>query len=242
MPKSRFQRAVAEWADRHVPPVLLKHHIALRNWRRGEAELRLLPALVAPHRLAVDVGAHRGAYTYFLARLCRGVHAFEPQPRWAEFLRRAYGANVTVHACALAEASGRARLSFPGAATQSARLDGPGPDGIEVDVRRLDDFGLDDVGFVKIDAEGAELRVLRGATGTLARCRPRLLVEVEARHVQGPIDVVFTAIEDLGYRGRYWYQGRWHPACGFSFESLQYARLRGDRRQAYINNFVFDPV
>ena len=49
-------------------------------------------------------------------------------------------------------------------------------------MRRLDDLALGDVGFVKIDVEGHELAVLRGAAETLQRNRPPLLVEAEERH------------------------------------------------------------
>ncbi|MCC7410516.1 MAG: FkbM family methyltransferase [Gammaproteobacteria bacterium] len=229
-------------ADAVVPARLLKYSIAWRNWRRGEAEIHLLGTLVDGRRDAVDVGAYRGAYTFFLARLARAVHAFEPQPDCARFLRRAYGRRVQVHECALADTTGSARLELRGGPqSQAARLGAPAAAGIDVTLERLDDFGLDDVGFMKIDAEGAEERILRGARGTLARSRPVLLVEIEQRHLDKPIQSVFEYIQDLGYHGWFLLAGELHDLAQFSVDSLQAARLRGDRSRPYVNNFIFRP-
>jgi FkbM family methyltransferase len=64
----------------------------------------------------------------------------------------------------------------------------------EVEVRRLDDLGLEP-GFVKVDVEGAELPVLRGLAETLRRQRPVVLLEWSK---------AFAAVEeflaDLDYR------------------------------------------
>jgi FkbM family methyltransferase len=45
------------------------------------------------------------------------------------------------------------------------------------EVKQLDPFSFTDVDFLKIDCEGYELEVLKGATETLARCRPAIIVE-----------------------------------------------------------------
>lgn len=228
-----------------LPPRVRKYLIAQRNWRRGEPEIRLLRQLVDPHRAAVDVGAHMGAYTFFLSRLCRRVHAFEPLAECAAFLRAAYGPHVEVHACALSDHSGQARLLTGGAGVaQTARLGeaGAGEPAVTVEVRRLDEFELGEVGFVKIDAEGAECAVLRGAAGLLARCRPVLLVEIEERHVGERFAGELAFVESLGYRGSFLLEGALQPLARFDLETLQRARLRGDRSRPYINNFVFEPL
>jgi FkbM family methyltransferase len=51
---------------------------------------------------------------------------------------------------------------------------------IEIDLRRLDELGLDPA-FVKIDVEGAELGVLEGLRETLERCHPVLMIERSER-------------------------------------------------------------
>ena len=49
---------------------------------------------------------------------------------------------------------------------------------IPVTVRSIDSYGFDDVDFIKIDVEGAEMGVLRGAGETIKRCRPAVQMEI----------------------------------------------------------------
>ena len=48
-----------------------------------------------------------------------------------------------------------------------------------VQVRRLDEFGISKVDFIKIDVEGHELEVLKGGAATIEASRPILLIEIE---------------------------------------------------------------
>ena len=92
-----------------------------------------------------------------------------------------------------------------------------------VPVRRLDGFGLTDVTSIKLDAEGAEGDVLRGAAETLARCRPVLSVEIEERHCVGSTRAVPRFLARLGYRGFYEFYGDWRPVEDFDPLALQRA-------------------
>jgi hypothetical protein len=47
----------------------------------------------------------------------------------------------------------------------------------DIPSKRLDDFGLNDVDMIKIDVEGWEFEVLKGAEQTIRRCQPILMVE-----------------------------------------------------------------
>lgn len=252
--ETKEKRPLIRWvrriSQRWVPPRLLKYSIALRNFRRGEPEIRLLPELVPRGRVAVDVGAYLGAYTFFLQRLASHVHTFEPQPFCAEFLHRAYPKGVTVHPVAVAEREDTGYFCLPAAEgvaySQAGRLsDEPpiiGERYYPIRLVPLDGLDLGDVGFLKIDAEGAEERVLLGAKDLLARCRPVLLVEIEERHhPQRDLREIFAAIEGRGYRGGFLWCGEVRPLAEFSLEEMQRARLRGDRQKPYINNFIFRP-
>ncbi|RME33164.1 MAG: FkbM family methyltransferase [Gammaproteobacteria bacterium] len=239
--KRRFREGMRRLGREHLPPLLYRYPIALRNWRRGEPEIRLLPSLVRPGSVAVDVGAFLGAYTFFLRRLAGHVHAFEPQPACARFLRRAYPRRVTVHECALSDHAGRAALHGGEGPDQGARIGEENGRGRMVELKRLDDFALEEVGFIKIDAEGCESKVLKGADLTLRRWRPVLLVEIEQRHLEVPIAEVFREVRELGYRGSFLCLGERLPLDRFSLEAHQLARLQGDRSRPYINNFIFEP-
>lgn len=63
----------------------------------------------------------------------------------------------------------------------------------------LDDLDLGDIGFIKIDVEGFEARVIDGACETIARCRPVMLIEIEEKHTGEPPSVLIERIVALGY-------------------------------------------
>ncbi len=128
--------------------------------------------------LVVDVGANVGFYTMRQARRGARLVAIEPHPGAARRLanaarRNGFGDLVRIENCAAGAAEGEALLSV-GITTLAATTGGPVAGERErhhVRVRTLDAI-LDRAGRVdlmKIDAEGAEVDILRGATRTLAR-------------------------------------------------------------------------
>jgi FkbM family methyltransferase len=156
------------------------------HWDRHVIEL--LAPYVEPGTLALDVGASLGLWSLPLARAARAGGArlwcFEPNPEnlpWLEANLAANGlAGVTeVHAVALGSRPGTARLGYrEHGGGNGALLDLAGVATVEVAVRRLDDVELPGrVSFVKMDVEGFELEVLRGARALIARDRPAIFGE-----------------------------------------------------------------
>jgi len=192
-----------------LPGRLSMRRILRKKLRRGERELHLLPFLVDRSRIALDVGAHRGVFTHLLARHCPHVHAFEPNPKNHRWLARHLPANATAHRVALCDETGEARFHLPasrhGWSNQGGSLSDRAAQGehrtFTVPTQRLDDLDLPPVGFVKIDVEGAETRVLAGGRDLLARDRPALLVEMEERHTGERIEASIARVESLGYAG-----------------------------------------
>lgn len=139
-----------------------------------------------PTRACADVGANVGKVTRFLAeRTARRVYAFEPSPANYAALEENTSnlPNVVLHAVALADYRGSGE--FVGGGTVTGHLTASGR-GVreQVRVERLDEVLDGDVGLVKIDVEGGELAVLRGATRLLEECRPLLAVEVIDGHLR----------------------------------------------------------
>jgi len=244
--------SAVDFAMRHGPPALVWRAIAWRNYWFGEVELRLLRRLADRNRGAVDVGAHKGVYTYHLARLCPYVWAYEPNPRMAGFLSAACGPSVTVRNVAVSDRAGCASLRIPlqdgtpneGRAGLCAASVGERGEALEIPVRtvRLDEEGLKGIGFIKIDVEGHELAVLRGGEGLIRSDRPVLLVEVEQRHIRAPIGEVLGEIEELGYVGFFFLGSRMRGLREFDPAVHQRARDVDRRRpKIYVNNFVFVP-
>jgi FkbM family methyltransferase len=158
--------------------------------RRGRYERRLgmlLARLVRPDDHICDVGAHIGAVSLALAALAPAgrVDAFEPSPTSAALLAgnaRANGlGNVHVHQLAMLDTPGPAHLRrtpFSAGSFVAAAEDGLAE---PVAATSLDawaaETGLERLDLLKLDVEGAELRVLAGAAATLARHRPTIVVE-----------------------------------------------------------------
>lgn len=113
----------------------------------------------------------------------------------------------------------------------------------QVPVKTLDalceEMKIHDVLFVKIDVEGHEHNVLRGATKTLAAWHPVLLIEIEQRHHLEPVGEVFAWIRTQGYSGFFYdaQQALLIPIEQFAVESDQ--RLDNHGNTNYINNFYF---
>jgi FkbM family methyltransferase len=232
--------------------------LRLRRWirhqiRTGEPELRLVGQLMKDSGTVVDVGANAGIYSAMALQRRRWVAAFEPVPEEAARLRHMIGTRGIVHQVALSDRCGEAILHVPyvkdaGAVTTRSSLEAnvdtdlPHRD-IEVKLATLDSFGLSDIAFIKIDVEGHELSVLKGAVETINRSRPNLLVEVEESRVPGCFEAVSDFFISLDYRG-FWFDGdemrsieKFQPAV------QQAGRPKfGERRlPGYINNFIWLP-
>ena len=187
----------------------------LRRELRDEHALHvLLSAILRADSNAVDVGANEGAVLEAIVRIApAGRHiAFEPIPDLHEQLRSRFPA-VEVRRAALSDVaestelfhvldapaySGlRQREDLPPSATEVRR--------IPVHTERLDDIVAEDYvpRLIKIDVEGAELNVLRGAAETIRRHRPFVVFE----HGAGGADLygskpteVFDLLGEAGLR------------------------------------------
>lgn len=201
-------------------------------------EITFLTALHRPGTL-VDVGAHEGLLALALAQLPGArVLAFEPlSPARGQLSAAAAGLpQLGIRPEALGDAPGWQDLSIPvldgvpqwqWASTAKSYAAHEGP---RLAVRRervpvipLDSLGLTDVTAIKIDAEGAEYAVLRGARDTLARCRPVLTLELEERHAEGCTWAVPAFLDALGYETAFAHGGRWHPMHALHRPTMQRA-------------------
>jgi FkbM family methyltransferase len=152
----------------------------------------------------VDVGAHLGTHSIWFAAMCPStrVHSFEPVSRYAEVVRRNVAANalgdkVTVHQTGLGAESGQAsnymsvehQIGFVDDARQGVTETFP--------VLRMDDVVQGAVALIKLDVEGMEVEVLRGATRILAEHRPIIFAEAQDVAEAKAIAVLLAA---FGYR------------------------------------------
>ncbi|CAM3186564.1 FkbM family methyltransferase [Mycobacterium colombiense] len=231
----------------------------LQRLGQSRPDIRLVASLCDPRLISVDIGADLGEFTIAMLASSRSVIAFEPRPAQARDLTTMFGvvgAAVRVEAVALSDEPGvtamRVVASEPGRSTIEAGnklgdVDGGNIESIDVPVRRLDDLHLTDIGLIKIDVEGHELAVLRGATETLARHRPAVVVEAEERHHPDSIAQITRLLHGLGYAGYFDLDGVRRPIREFDPARHQDPANVGSQedgwagRGVYVNNFVFLP-
>jgi len=225
-------------------------------WRIGyfDPELRLLPYICDRNKVSIDVGASGGSYTVHLLTQSRKCYSFEPRPdavaRLVKRLTARAHPRLRVEAVALSDVTGDSQLRV--------LIDDKGRSSIEkanpveqfgtveilnVPTRRLDDYdAIEPVGCIKIDVEGHEDAVLRGAKRILLRDHPSLIIEIEERHKRHSVSTVNAFLEELGYKGFFFRHDRLIPIQLFKIQEHQdTSNIANDanRRQNYVNNFVF---
>jgi len=182
-------------------------------------------------------------YAAEMAHYAGKVLAFEANPNAAAFTARVAARNVEVINVALSSAPGRATLKIPLNAKgrgidELATIETANPQHLgaaqcaEIEMKRLDDFAIENCSFIKIDVEGHEESVLDGAAGLIATQRPVLLVELN---------------EDYNPGGLFLSHGRLHPIAQFDrgvhqdLELLKYPRHKLPKGREFINNLLFIP-
>jgi FkbM family methyltransferase len=206
-------------------------HIRFKDdFEKGEQSFLL--GFLQPGMVVLDIGAHQGLYTLLASREVvpdGQVISFEPSPRelqrlrWNLLLNRC--PNVRMEPLALGSDEGAADLFVclgletgcnslrPPAVSEATKP-------IKVSITTLDNYcqkaGIDVVDFVKLDVEGAEMEVLRGARRLLSR-KPRPVIMCELADVRTePWGYRSSMIyEDLAAWGYHWFSiapdGRLEP-------------------------------
>ena len=212
-------------------------------------EHKFVECFLKPGMVMVDAGAHHGFYTLLAAKKVgpQGkVIAFEPSPRelrrlrWCLVLNRCR--NVQIEPVALGSSEGVADLFVClGKETGCNSLRPPAVSEalskVSVAVTTLDCFlqrsGIQKVDLIKIDVEGAELEVLRGA-GELLQRRPRPIICCEVQDLRTKpwgyrAKEIIKLLSSYGY---YW------------FEPLREGKLKmiSIDKEDFENNFIAVPA
>lgn len=181
-----------------------------------EPELTFLSKFLEPGETFVDAGANCGLFTVAGARIVGSsgrVLAFEPGPSVLPMLEQNVSQNdlkqVSVQRCGLGAESGKVRLyEHPHGASSATLGCAPGSETpfVEIEIDTLDAIlarlGVERVHTIKMDVEGAEELILRGASGLLAKQRPRVLFEINPEAIQNlslKVDGAWNILADLGY-------------------------------------------
>lgn len=225
-------------------------------WRKTAmgGEFDHLAQFVDPSKAAVDVGALLGQYSLTLSALSSRCLCIEPLQKYA-FLAKVLPSNCKVCTVAAGEKLGRGVLRTPDHNYGlSSLLDNEWLNRAEVVTQQetviepLDEimareFPDQSIGFVKVDVEGYEVSVLRGATHLLETQRPRLQIEIGPENLHA----VQELLGGYGYIGLFYFEARLHeigqfdrnihlnPANAWTPENTRFDLER------YVVNFFFIP-
>ena len=186
----------------------------------AEGEMVLLSNILAPGDQVVEAGANIGTHTIPLARLVGPtgrVWALEPQMLIYQILCANLALNEIENVEPLHAAGGTTpgstlipRVGYGTTINFAAISTGTGGDSVRVVA--IDEFALQRCKLLKVDVEGHEIEVLKGAEHTIRRLRPCLFVEDEKPAKHQPL---MALLRDYGYRA--W----WHCAPIFSGENFR---------------------
>jgi len=230
----------------------LKKRIIRSINKHLEEEMQIVQELCSTDKISLDVGVFRGAYSYLLSKHSLKVVGFEANPIMFKYLDRNLTSiikNLELYNLALSNDEGDVELKIPlrkksffkvnfedyyecGLATISKEnnLDGKEIHIFNIKKARLDSFQFNNkVGFIKIDVEGHEQKVLEGSVKILEKNQPNLLVEIEERHRKLNPDYTISFLKEIGYQ------------C-FVFDEAKLIEVKTYRDFPLKNNFIFKKI
>lgn len=204
------------WANEDIGKKL----IVLRSFEKNETDA--FKKLIHSGDVCVDVGGNVGYFSLNFAKLCGNdglVHTFEPIKQNAILIELANilnkFRNISVYRAALSDSEGEITLTVPELDGAYAYIQNSenGKPGEKVQCLTLDSFadqnGINRIDIIKIDVEGAEEKVLRGAINVLSdkSRRPRVimveLVNDFLNRFDSSIDNVLEYLNNFGYEPFY---------------------------------------
>lgn len=237
---------LTKWIAKRVPASLLYHILIRRSTIPEQAIFKAGFAAADPAKLALDIGANRGIVSWCMSKRFAQVHSFEPNAELGDFLAKVLPSNCILHRCALSDQPGESELAL--ALEGGVPIHGKGkileaPAAAEnfslqkIKLETLDGQKLTGpIGFIKIDVEGHEEKVIRGGMETLRKHRPVLVIEIEKRHSGKPAGETHRLIESIGYQGYFFEDGRQRPLSEYE------ERMQDPGYPTYINDFLFLPA
>lgn len=220
---------------------------------RDRGEIACLLKSLKKGSVAVDIGANKGQYTYWMLKSVGSegqVVAFEPQPVLANYLNDVKVMfnykQLTIEQCGLSSEESRKTLVIPQVGkTQSplATFESTPQEGFEsyqVDVDTMDHYfsqrpQFRPLRFIKCDVEGHEFNVIKGGLTVIKEDKPDILFECEIRHLKThTINEIFKLLEDIGYTGSFILGEKVIPLK--DFDPLVH-QVFGQK--PYANNFIF---
>jgi FkbM family methyltransferase len=246
---------VAGILARQFEKMRLQHRAEKYRIKEDRGGIAYIRRAVKKGDTVFDIGAHKAGYLYFFLDQQKGmgkIYAFEPQSVLYAYLLKLQQLfswqNVVIEPLAVSSAPGKAILNIP---YNNGRHTSPCATIIEngvfpeyqsqevVTTVSLDEYCFEAgilPDFLKVDVEGNELSVFKGAENILKRYKPKILFECEARFVgREKVFATFDLLQTLGYRGYFIMDDVLRPIA--EFNPLYHQDLT---EHIYCNNFIFE--
>ena len=229
------------------------------NWKtlynsEFDAELLLLEFLLNKNSLFFDIGTNKGEYAYYAEKQInsKNIYLFEPEKKLNKQLQAIFS-SCQVFDLALSDNKGTHQFKIPlinGVADNclsSLEVDNKEDNETEAIIYEVQTDTLDNFtkekniipDLIKIDVEGHELYVLKGAENFISKHHPTLIIEIEQRHHKDiNIESIFESFKQKGYNC-YYYSKKQSQL--FPYENKTYLTNTKEYfgKIEYINNYIF---
>ena len=176
--------------------VMYPHHTSptfLEN-QRTQAEHRDTALFYVNNwRNCIDIGSNVGMWTRELATRFKKVYCFEPNTNFIECFNK----NITENNVKLFQ-YGLSDMEHTASQIKQSTILSEYPGNVMC--KTLDSFNLKDIDFIKIDVDGFEYKVLRGAVKTIRNCSPVINIEMKADKRVTVVKRCRKFLRKLGYR------------------------------------------
>lgn len=221
------------------------------RYQADKSEIAYLLTKVKKGDVAIDVGAHKGGYTYWMQKAVGDngkVIAFEPQKVGAELLQQLFP-NAVIENKGLSDKTGTQRFfiqpqQFNVSFEASLENKYENAQEVVIETTTLDIYCKEnnlDPAFIKIDVEGHEKEVLSGGEEVLKKYKPIVLIEIEERHIgEERMREIFSLMAGVGYEGYFFYKQEKLSISEFKASVHQAREVLERKQEHYCNNFVFE--
>ena len=263
--KSNISSQLQKWLIKRNPDAYKKrylgHYIHLSwdnyNEDKVEYEMLLVNYFLEKDSVFFDIGSNIGSFILIANKSidAGNIYGFEPIPELNSRLNILFPkanisqlalSNIQVHTQFKIPKVNHTHLLTRGTLNTSfVETNEQGFTTIDVKTDTLDHFSIENaiskIDLIKIDVEGHEYEVIKGAVNTFKKFKPVLIIEIEQRHHQQDISVIIDDIKKIGYVCFY-----------FDSNTFQLAELRSDpkilqshehfeKSRKYVHNFIFIP-
>lgn len=231
------------------------------RYRTDNQEIRYMLKKLKTSDIAVDIGCHKGGYTYWMQKKIKKgkIYAFEPQSKLCTYLEKIIKIfdykNVILENKALSSIAQKQNDFFipitkqgssPGASMKKLANKIPFKKS-NITTTTLDAYFFENTiypNFIKMDVEGFEKKILLGGIKLLKHTKPTIIMECENRLIDEGANIfdIFQILLHLGYNGFFYRKNKklsienFNPDIdqNFSEKTLKY---KGN----FVNNFIFEP-